>query len=1150
MQKNVTIASKRRGAVLYLSKQAPRAVRIACENFLNDLHKVCGCRVRLAEEARGANILVGVIGEDAAVDGLVSGQYEELRDEEGAVRREAYVQTLLSDGRLVIAGSGRRGAIYGVYDISRRFGVSPWYDLADVPVRKRARAALPAGYKKADWPCVQYRGIFLNDEEELGAWAKLHTPDGTIGPSLYRRIFELILRLKGNYIWPAMHVNAFNADPENGRLAEEMGVVVGTSHCDMLLRSNQHEFDPWVKKKGYQGLRYDYSVPENRERLKEYWRESVEQNAGYEVCYTLGMRGIHDSGFCTRAIDEDGSLSEEEKRAALVRLLEEVIRDQREIIRGVLGNARPDEALQVFIPYKEVLPLYDAGLRLPDDVTVMWTNDNFGHVRRYPDARERARRGGHALYFHSSYWAPPPLSYLFINSIPLAQTGAELRKAYREGIRKIWVDNVGALKPREQDAEFFLQFAWDAGREEAPVHRVHEYLADWFNEQFSGGHGEECARIYESYAQITNVCKAEHLYRGAFSQTAYGDEGGRRVNILHSLYTRVCRLHDAFPVRERDAFFELLGMKVCASYFINAAFYYAERSRLCFAGGKMQSADEYLRLSRLMTGCKRQMLHFYNERMAGGKWKGILTPEAFPPPASCLYPDAKPALRIGETGMGVALWNEEKSLTFDEEGIPVKWLEIFNKGCGSFRFSIATDCDFLAFSETEGEVRGEVRVLVTCLKKPHGGHIVVTSDRGEQIVVPVAAAPDLCKSFSAESMRALPEDGFLRVEGLDRMRGACMEAERAGARLERAFRQPVCGSCTVEVTRYLTLNSTGRIRFRVILDGEVRELESFATDEWRGDWFSAVRDNGEKLRCRFENVAAGEHTLAIEAGDRYVTFGRVSLYFGDAPIKECHLGPEPIESAEYENIPAVCERELLRDTRRRFGIAAEDVPPVALTYAGHGYWNYDRLYLPNEARPQSFAPPRYAFAAGEKKDVVSLFGAGVFAEQEQKLALEAEYALEESRFAWRTADASGKLWGHLQAETDGGSGLAMYVEQAGLFWEQGGPAMHYRCRFSGGKYYVWLLTRFDDGSSDACAVGVDGAMQPRSAQYGGGSFFTYSSQFLWVWTLLCELEIPAGEHVFTVEAVKSGLRIDRIYLTKGKELPPCDASFAAAKREI
>ena len=438
MHDRVRLAKDGQEVGVYLQKKAPSAVRIAAQNFCRDLNKICSCRAHLTDEANSAVFLIGILGEDAEIDALAGDTVKDLRDERGVLRWESYLVKLLGDGRVVLAGQGRRGAIFAVYELSRLFGVSPWYFFADVPVKKSEALFLPQGFLKTDWPSVQYRGIFLNDEEELNAWAKLHTKDGTIGPGTYRHVFELILRLKGNYIWPAMHVNAFNADPENGRLADEMGIVVGTSHCDMLLRSNQHEYDPWVEKKGYQGLLYDYSIAENRPRLQEYWRESVEQNSSYEVSYTIGMRGIHDTGFCTRAIDSDLSLTEEEKLSARVRLLETVISDQREIIRSSLHLARPDEALQVFIPYKEVLPLYDAGLRLPDDVTVMWTNDNFGHIRRYPDEKEQARRGGHALYFHSSYWSPAPLSYLFINSIPLAQTGAELRKAYENGIRKIY----------------------------------------------------------------------------------------------------------------------------------------------------------------------------------------------------------------------------------------------------------------------------------------------------------------------------------------------------------------------------------------------------------------------------------------------------------------------------------------------------------------------------------------------------------------------------------------------------------------------------------------------------------------------------------------------------------------------------------------
>ena len=649
------------------------------------------------------------------------------------------------------------------------------------------------------------------------------------------------------------------------------------------------------------------------------------------------------------------------------------------------------------------------------------------------------------------------------------------------------MDNVGALKPLEQDMEYFLVFGWDAARLEAPVHRVHDYLTAWFNEQFSGKFGEECARIYEGYAQITNVCKVEHLTRDVFSQTAYGDEAGRRVNRLQELYFRVCRVHDALPAAERDAFFELLGMKVSASYFINAAFYYADRSRLCYRQGKMQCADEYLRLSRLLMGCKRQLLHFYNETMANGKWKGILTPEAFPPPASCLYTDAKPALSIGKTQMGVIVWNEEQEsasscLTFDKNGVQTKWLEIFNRGSGSFSFTIENNCPFLSLSETEGEVATETRVLVTLTGTPQNGSLLIRSDRGEKTLIKIAPAPDPWLTFSASEMQPSPAHGFRRIAYLDRMQGACMEAQAGGARLESKFAQPVAGACTVELTRYFTL-------------------------------------------------------------------GRVTLYFGNAPIEKSQLGPELPEFPAYEAIPSVEEGALERDTLARFHIAAKDVPPVKLTYAGHGYWTIDRLYVPNEERDQAFAPPRYPFAAGEKKELLPLFGRGVFEETENKVCLEAEHALEESPCAWRTSDKRGIVWQHLSAETDGGTGLAMMVEEPGLYWEEGGPSLNFRCRFTGGKYYVWLLMRFDDPSNDAVTVGIDGNMQPRGEQYGRGGFFTYSSQFQWVWLLLSGLEIPEGEHVFTLAAVRSGLRIDRIYLTKGKELPPDDLHFTVSPRK-
>lgn len=1167
-----TVAARGRETRIYLQPGLPRAARRAADDFRRDLAAVCGCRAVFCERAQDAGILVGMLEQDGWLEALAdcaAFPVKDILDENGAPRWEAYLHGFAPDGRLVIAGSGRRGVIYGLYDLSRRFGVSPWYDLADVPVRRAAKLTLPAGYQKADWPAVQYRGIFLNDEEELCAWARAHTPDGTIGPAAYRRIFELLLRLKGNYIWPAMHVNAFNTDPENGRLADEMGIVVGTSHCDMLLRSNQNEWEPWVRKKRYAGLRYDYSLPgQNRERLREYWRESVEQNRGYEVCWTLGMRGIHDSGFLTQAIDEDDTLTEAEKAAARVRLLEEVIRDQRAILREVLGEERAQNAPQIFVPYKEVLPLYDSGLRLPENVTVMWADDNFGHVRRYPSPRERRRAGGSALYYHSSYWSPAPLSYLFIASAPLAQTGCELRKAYAEGIRKIWVDNVGALKPLEQDMEYFLQYGWDAARPGAAVHDVRRYLEEWFDGIFPGGIGAACADIYEQYTLLTDACKVEHLYRDAFSQTAWGDEGGRRLQGLKAVYDRALAVQDALPLAFRDAFFELLGMKVCAAFYIGAAFYYADRSRLCFRQGKMQGADRYLARARRMMGRKRQLLHFYNKTMAQGKWDGILTPEVFPPPPSCLYTDAKPALRVGAPGLGVIVWGapgeqEDPVLTFDAAGARCKWFELFNKGRGRIRFRLENGCaGWLALSALQGTVEDEVRILADMRGTPRAGHIDVwDEDAHRRIRIRVEPAADGRVSFAAAEYARMrgPAGGWTRIPGLGRTAGGCMEAAGGESALEYDFVCPAPGPVTVEVTRYLTLTAKGRIRLEVWLDGACQTVESAATDEWRGGWEQAVRDDGETLRCTFPQVGAGPHTLALRARDPYLTLGRITVYFAGADaIPPCHLGPEPPGTAKNEALPLFDEAALDADCDRRYRIRAAQVPPVGEAVAGHGYWAAEHLFQLDTLRPRRPAPPRYRAQPDGGKDLLAQFPRGAFAEKAGRLCLEAEYALRADENAWHTPDAAGVCWEHLAAETDGGTGLAMAVLPPRLAWAPAqGPALHYRLRIqNGGRYFLWLLVRFDDTHSDACQIGLDGMPQPMARQYcargrqsGAPGLFTFSTQGLWFWTLFTETELAPGEHVLDVYAVRAGLRIDRLYLTLGTEPPPDDADWAVLCEE-
>ena len=727
------------------------SVRLAAENLKRDLRRVLDCRLEedAAESGNGNSagereekpgealrILVETAGQARGI--CPGADLARIRDEEGNLRREAYLLQE-KDGELLIVGSDRRGTIYGIYEFCEEWlGVSPWYFFADVPVRAKREVEIPSGFVKADWPGVEYRGIFINDEEELEHWVQRYMGEPTIGVRTYEKIFELLLRLKMNYIWPAMHVNSFNAVRENGALAHRMGIVVGTSHCDMLMRSNNREWYPWLRKKGYTDAVYDFSLPgRNREILKEYWRESIEQNRDFEVSYTLGMRGIHDSGFEVRALE---GKTGRELLEAKIALLDSVIRTQEELLRENLGK----ETLKTFVPYKEVLELYDNGLEVPEDLTLIWVNDNYGYVRRYPGEKEKRRKGGNGLYYHNSYWAPPGASYLFLCSIPLAHTRNELKKAYEEGIRKIWVTNFGAMKPLEQQISFYAAYAWEAGREEAVTEDEQAFLRRWVDRTFSGGYGAELAPILTEFDQLTNARKVEQMDADAFSQVAWGDETAGRIHRYGKMFETVNRVWKALPEEEQDAFFQMIGMKIHAAYYTNLMYYYADRSNLCMVQGKKKAARKYTDLCREFDHARRGMLHYYNHVMSNGKWNGILTPEDFPPPRTAMHPACMPPVGnlspawelpsagdlppagnlslVGEKPLGeaapedniiVTVWNDGREIVFARP--TVKWIEIGNEGDAPVRFRL-TGPDWIRFaetgtSETECLVYEETRIL-------------------------------------------------------------------------------------------------------------------------------------------------------------------------------------------------------------------------------------------------------------------------------------------------------------------------------------------------------------------------------------------------------------------------------------------------------
>ncbi|MCM1056688.1 MAG: glycosyl hydrolase 115 family protein [Firmicutes bacterium] len=1155
------------------------AVRIAAANLAADVEKVCGVRPAIVQEMdESVKIVVGTFGVSPLVKDL---SREELQTEEGKMRWEGYLQQE-REGRLYLAGCDRRGTVYAIYDFCERIGVSPWHEMADVPVRTAEEVVIETGFHRVDWPCVKYRGIFLNDEEELDMWAKLHTGDGTIGPETYERIYELILRLKGNFIWPAMHVNAFNHDPENGRLAEEMGIVTGTSHCDMLHRSNQNEWRPWVEAKGYEGLQYDYTIEGwNREKIREYWRESLIQNRDFVVCYTIGMRGIHDSGFVTKGLE---GCTEEELLAGKRKLLEQIMEDQRELIREVLGKS---DVPQAFVPYKEVLPIYDSGLKVPEDVTLIWADDNHGYVRRYPDKKEQQRKGGNGLYYHSSYWSPPGMSYLFICSAPLAQMGNELKKCYENGIREIWVDNVGALKPIEQDMEYFLRYGWDAGREESVVRDPRRYTEEWIDRNFTGNWGRETADIYTEFAQLSNVCKPEHMRTGRFSQTAYGDEAAARVWRLHDLALRAGEIYKKLPDEEKAAYMQLMLMKIQAVFFISASYYFADRSIASYERGIMRAADEYMKKSREMDDLKRMLLYYYNDKMCGGKWGGILTPEDFPPPAMEANPACRPALKLGEGEPAVRTvdFGEQGVLWFSERGIRTKWFELANTGIGSIPFEITAD-EGLELSEASGEVEVEKRIFVTPGKDCRGGQIRIRA-AGKEWEIPVICeqgtgegADGYIHILAAECSRK--SGGWNVIPYLGRGRGSVMEAsgrpEGERPRLEFDFYLQSEGSFELEIIRFLTLNSTGRIRMILSVDEVWQETVCSKTlDEWLGSWKEAALGDGEKLYVRLPYLQRGKHILRLEAYDPYVTVFALNLYTKDRLMT--NLGPGLLEA------DAPIPDFDIQQWSSMYGVAAEEVPLPRVVYAGRKFWTEDIVFARNESiRPKRRGKQRYVPAADGRKDIPAAFGRGVIQEECGRpasrnagqdaaqsgnqvkgqnavqsgsrttgyMAWEAEYALEQSENAWCCADQDGVGWVHRQAETDGRTGLAMYIPQKGKSWShrEDAPSMNYRIRCErGGVYQVWMLMKYDEESASHCRFALDGKRIPPECQVREGNFFSYRTMHMWCWQRMLEVELKKGEHIFSIVAEASELCIDRIYLTLGEENPPADDTWQASVRK-
>jgi hypothetical protein len=614
------LAADGKAAPLLVAEGDFKVVSLAANDLAADVERVAGTKPAVtmlrgesASELRGHVVLIGTLGKNPWIDALVA----EGKLDVSAVRGkwETFLIATVERPRegvakaLVIVGSDRRGTAFGVYELSQAIGVSPWHWWADVVPAKKTALYVAAGARRLGPPSVKYRGIFINDEDwGLQPWAAqtFEPENGGIGPKTYGKMFELLLRLKANTLWPAMHActKPFNADPRNAALADDYAIVMGSSHAEPMLRNNVGE---WTDAKE----KYNYAT--NREGVLSYWEERMKTNAAYESVFTLGMRGIHDSGM------QGGKTPQEQ-----IALLEQIFADQRALLKKYV-KPEVEQVPQMFCAYKEVLSLFRGGLRVPDDVTVVFPDDNFGYIRDFPSEAERGRKGGFGVYYHISYLGRP-LSYLWLNTTPPALIWSEMRKAYDHGADRLWIVNVGDLKPAEIGTEFFLQMAWDIdrwNRENLP-----QFLVEWAAREFGREHAKEIAAIMEGYYVLNFARKPEHLQWWLPKEEPRPsgwteDEIHARIEAFTALMGEVGELRDVPSITAKsEAFFQLVEYPVAGSMVSNMRYFYGERG----AAAPENEGDS----PRKTAHAADELLSAYTQRfdrITNGKWRGFMRQE-------------------------------------------------------------------------------------------------------------------------------------------------------------------------------------------------------------------------------------------------------------------------------------------------------------------------------------------------------------------------------------------------------------------------------------------------------------------------------------------------------------------------------------------
>jgi len=900
----------------------------AAKDLGDDVGKVTGKASEVVTDVTAiekGSVVVGTIGKSKLIDTLIADGKIDVSQIKG--QWESFlIQTV--DGSLVVAGSDKRGTIFGIYDISEKIGVSPWYWWADVPAKKHDALYIAAGTYVQGPPKVKYRGIFINDEEPaFGPWARAKF--GGINSKMYVHMFELILRLKGNYLWPAMWGKAFNTDdPENPRLADEYGIVMGTSHHEPMMRAQQE----WHNYPNH-GV-WNYNT--NKDKLYSFWKEGITRNAKYDNLVTVGMRGDGDEAMAGR----------DSKMEDNIKLLNRIIDDQRSLISEAYGKPA-SEVPQMWAIYKEVQDYYDSGMRVPDDITILWCDDNWGNVRRLPTPEERKRSGGAGIYYHVDYVGGPH-SYRWLNVSPVPKLWEQLDLTYRWGADRVWILNTGDLKPMEIPIDFVLKFAYDP--DAIPREKLPEYMLNWAKEQFGDEHAEEIADIVSKYAKYNGARKPELLEANTFS-VANNNEADGVVEAWHKLVARAEALKAKMPKEYQDAYFQLVYHPVKASAQVAELQVSVAKNRLYAQQGRA-SAKVFAQRARDLMEEDQKLADVYNREIAGGKWIHMMDqPHIGTSRNGWDTPNRNEMPRLTEVNVpdvaeiGVAVENSEKAWPAVRElSLPVfdSWnpvthtFEIFERGSKKTELVSAKPSDkWIKLSATDGPVAGDkiVSVDIDWPELENGanaGSIEVTGPNGSvkiRVTAVKADAPAAPKGEKAvwaalAGPISIPADKPAKVNAVGGVTWKLIpDYGRADGGMSvypvtadsvtdytkaPSMEYPVCVSKSgkYDITLYTspTLNFVPDRGLRIAVG--IDDAKPVVVDAYEGfkktsykqafesgstSWDQIVKENSRQMKTQL-TIPAGAHTFKIYMVDPAIVVEKIVISSGTLP--KTYFGPK------------------------------------------------------------------------------------------------------------------------------------------------------------------------------------------------------------------------------------------------------------------